>query len=142
MKLKDNKGLTGVDVAVSIVILLIFVSFITSLFYNLSNTSKRIEKKATATNLAIEVIEAMKATEFTTLAGYTADQKEMTADDITNLTGKVLTIPNGYTVKISIKNPNDDDNMGQVIKIITSEISYTENKKVETVKIETLVKNI
>ena len=32
MKLKDNKGVTGVDVAVATLILIIFVSFIAALF--------------------------------------------------------------------------------------------------------------
>ena len=68
MKLKNNKGFTGVDVAVSLVILLIFISFVAALFYNVSNTSKRMERKTQATNIAIEFIEAMKATPFETLA--------------------------------------------------------------------------
>ena len=34
MKLKNNKGFTGVDVAVSLVILLVFIAFISALFYN------------------------------------------------------------------------------------------------------------
>ena len=46
MRIKNNKGFTGVDVAVSLVILLIFVSFIAALFYNLSNTTNRIERKS------------------------------------------------------------------------------------------------
>ena len=51
MKLKDNKGVTGIDVAIATLILIAFVSLITGLFYNLTSTSKRIERKSTATSL-------------------------------------------------------------------------------------------
>ena len=59
--MKSNKGFTGVDIAVAVVILIIFVSVISAMFYNLSVTERRIQRKTEATNTAIRVIEAMKA---------------------------------------------------------------------------------
>ena len=56
MNLKNDRGIAGVDIAVSLVILLIFVSLIAGLFYNISNTSKKLDKKTEATNLAINTI--------------------------------------------------------------------------------------
>ena len=129
MKLKDNKGFAGVDAAVAIVVLLVFVSFIASLFLNLGNSAKKIYRKATATILAIEVIEAMKKTEFDTLNDNVITQKSMTASEIEILTGKTIEIPKGYTIKISIENPKEDAEIGQLIKIIKSEVSYLQNKK-------------
>lgn len=148
MKIKDNKGFTGVDVAVSLVILLIFVSFVAALFYNLGNTSKRIERKTEATNLAIAFIEAMKATPFETLAATNLEGlTTMTSETFQTLTGKEITIPNGYKVNIAIKNPsdsagNDSPEMGQVMKIVVAEVTYSLGKTEEKVNIETLVKNI
>ena len=37
--MRNNKGFTGVDIAVSVVIFTIFVTVIASMFYNLSVTS-------------------------------------------------------------------------------------------------------
>lgn len=148
MRIKNNKGFTGVDVAVSLVILLIFVSFIAALFYNLSNTTNRIERKSQATDLAIQFIEAMKATPFETLAATNLeDGMNMTTENFENLTGKEVIIPNGYTVKIYIQNPKDSSGntsveMGQVMKVIVAEVSYKLGNTDENVKIETLVKNI
>ena len=144
MKLKNNKGFTGVDVAVSLVILLVFIAFISALFYNVSTTTKRIERKTQATDIAIAFIEAMKVTPFATLSANQQTEVAMTTETFKNLTGKEIEIPNGYTVKISIENPNNDVNIGQVVKIITAEVTYqlgnadTEEK----VMIQTLVKNI
>ena len=101
MKLKDNKGVTGVDVAISLVIIIIFVSFIAALFYNVSTTSKRIDRKTTATNLAVEVIEAMKSVGCEQLASNT-EETELTTENMSTLIFKQIDIPNGYTVKISI----------------------------------------
>lgn len=148
MKFKNNKGFTGVDVAVSLVILLVFVSFIAALFYNLANTSKRIERKAQATNIAIEVIEALKATPFEKLQNNPKLNETLNIETFNELTGKNLSIPNGYSVKYSIKNPNNSDGsesieMGQVIKMLSVDVDYTlGNGTTETVKIETLVKNL
>ena len=148
MKLKNNKGFTGVDVAVSLVILLVFVSFVAALFYNLANTSNRIERKSQATNIAIECIEAIKTTPFATLAANPQTQVTIDENTFKNLTGKTVEIPNGYTVKISIENPkdssgNESTEMGQVIKVITVEVSYSWGKNnTEKVTIETLAKDI
>lgn len=154
MNLKDNKGVTGVDVAVATVILIVFVSLIAALFYNLSSTSKKIERKSTATNIAIEIIEALKVTNFADLSAHEVVEEEVTSSDLNALTGKDIEIPNGYTVKITIKNPEKDGaedlTMGEVVKVVVSEVSYSTGKDLnkdgnidlETVKIETLVKNI
>lgn len=146
MKLKSNKGFTGVDAAVAITILLIFVTFVASLFYNLANTSKRVERKAIATNLAIEVIEALKITEFSVLEENMGESISVDKNAIEEITGEQIIIPNGYGVKITIANPNTEninpEEAGQIVKLIKSEVSYTENNHEQTVMIETLVKNI
>ena len=86
----------------------------------------------------------MKVTPFATLSANQQTEVAMTTETFKNLTGKEIEIPNGYTVKISIENPNNDVNIGQVVKIITAEVTYqlgnadTEEK----VMIQTLVKNI
>ena len=68
----------------------------------------------------------------------------MDKDTFKSLTGKTVEIPNGYTVKISIEDPNNDSNMGQVMKIITAEVTYQLGNAdtEENVMIQTLVKNI
>lgn len=135
MKLKDNKGVTGVDVAISLVIIIIFVSFIAALFYNVSTTSKRIDRKTTATNLAVEVIEAMKSVGCEQLASNT-EETELTTENMSTLIFKQIDIPNGYTVKISIEDYNDSG----IVKTVTAKVSYLDGKQTETVKIETLIK--
>ena len=136
MKLKDNKGVTGIDVAIATLILIAFVSLITGLFYNLTSTSKRIERKSTATSLAIEVIEALKVTSFSNLVS--TEERQMTIEELNTFSNKTITIPNGYSIKILVENYKEEN----IVKIITVEVSYLEGKNTESIKLETLVKNI
>ena len=128
--MKRNKGFTGVDIAVSVVIFTIFVTVIASMFYNLSVTENRIQRKTEATNLAIKVIETMKVIEFDKLT------EGMTINDINNLITDKIEVPNGYNVTVGVDNSTYPD----VIKIISVQIDYKLGKQDETINIETLVK--
>ena len=128
---KDN-GFTGVDIAVSVVILIIFVSVIGTMFYNLSVTERRIQRKTEATNTAIRTIEAMKAIPFDQLA------EGMTLEDINNLSTNKIEVPNGYKVTVGVDNTTYKD----VVKIISVNIDYQNGNQAENVNIETLVRNL
>ena len=130
--MKSNKGFTGVDIAVSVVILIIFVSVIGSMFYNLSVTERRIQRKTEATNTAIRTIEAMKAIPFDQLA------EGMTLEDINNLSTNKIEVPNGYTVTVGVDNTTYKD----IVKIISVNVDYQNGKETENVNIETLVRNL
>ena len=64
MNVKSEKGYTGVDIAISIVVLFIFVSLIAMLSYHLNSSAKEIELKAQATEIAVEEIEKLKNVSF------------------------------------------------------------------------------
>ena len=142
MKFKDNKGVTGVDLSIAIVILIVFISFIAALFYNLSYTAKEIERKSTATNIAIKVIEALKATQFEDLTQTLSEEDgnstfiKLTESDLDTLISEK--IPNGYTVRIFIQDYNSEN----IIKIIKVEVTYKQRSNTENITIETLVKNV
>lgn len=60
MKFKNNKGITGVDLSVALIIIVLFVGIISSLVYNFAVSSRNINRKATATDIAIYKIEKIK----------------------------------------------------------------------------------
>lgn len=60
MKFRNNKGITGVDLSVALIIIVLFVGIISSLVYNFAISSRNINRKATATNIAIAKIENIK----------------------------------------------------------------------------------
>lgn len=138
MKLKNNKGVTGVDIAVSVVILIIFISLISGLFYNTAVTTKKIDRKTEATNLAISVIERMKLVDFADLentkTGDDDGRKGINESNISTLAD--LDIPNGYKVEVAVEDYDD----GSAAKIIRAYVTYMENNQNQETKIETLKK--
>lgn len=133
MNLKEEKGFTGIDISISAIIIIIFVSLITSFFYQATITSKRLERNATATNLCIEIIETLKSVDFNNLTKTT-----MTIDEVNAISGRTIIIPNGYNTNIEIEDYNDE-NLIKTLKVI---VSYKQNTEVKTIKLETLIKNL
>ena len=138
MKLKNDKGFTGIDISVATVVFIIFSSIVITLFYNTTITSKKIERKAVATNLCVNLIETLKECEFDSLTTTEDTPTVMSLETSKTISGKTIEIPNGYDAKITIENYKGEN----VIKILEVIINYKENNKTEEVKIETLIKNI
>ena len=134
MNIKDNKGVTGVDVAVAIVVIIVFLSIITAMFYNVSTSSKNISRKAEATHIAVDVIEKMKQAEFGDLEVTGETRQKLSETSIPTLTD--YTVANPYDVEITVEDYKD----GNAVKIITAYVTYKVNKKDEEVKIQTLKK--
>ena len=61
MNLKNNKGYTGIDISVAMIIILIFVPTIFGIVYNLQKTRARTEREASAINIATDILEIAKS---------------------------------------------------------------------------------
>ena len=60
MKLRNNKGITGVDISVALIIVVLFVGLIATLTYNFSVSSQEVNRKSEAINIAIQKVEEIK----------------------------------------------------------------------------------
>ena len=140
MSIKDEKGLTGVDIAISLIIITIFIAMIANLIAITNLTSQDAQRKSIATSYAIQEIEKIKA------KGYVSDydSKGITSEEILNeediYNNSEFT---GYHKKISIKDyvliVNDTTKQKDVVKEITVEISYKLGNKEKNVKISTYI---
>ena len=65
MNLKNNKGYTGIDVSVAMIIILIFIPTIFGIIYNLQRIRVRTEREANAIDIATDVLEIAKNLEYT-----------------------------------------------------------------------------
>lgn len=59
--MKSEKGYTGVDIAISIVVITIFISIITALTYRFNSSSKEMELKSEALTIATNKLEEIKS---------------------------------------------------------------------------------
>ncbi len=61
MHIKEEKGLTGIDIAISVILLTIFIAFIANLISNINLKSEETKRKTEATSYAVQEIENIKA---------------------------------------------------------------------------------
>lgn len=130
MKLKNEKGATGIDITISVIILALFIGLIVSLMYGINQSSKDIERKTEATNYAISEIEKLKAEDFETL------ESKQTS-------GYIDDTPYYKTIKV-IDYANLEENKGQdkepgLVKKVTVEISYKSGKEDKKVELSTVL---
>lgn len=140
MLVKEEKGLTGVDIAISIVVMTIFIAMIANLIANINLNTQDIKRKATATSYAIQEIEKVKA------QGYIDDYNSKGIDSEDVLKDEDIYSNSefsGYHKKVTIKDyvlvTNNKNKKQDVVKEIMVEISYKLGGKDKKVTITTYV---
>ena len=131
MDIKSQKGITTIDVTISIIIITLFVALIATLMYMIRSNSNTIERKAEATNYAINTIEEIKAANF---------------EEAENLAGEGNIGDTGYYKKVTItdyadlpENQGDSTILPGLVKKVTVEISYQNGNTTETVDLSTVI---
>lgn len=151
MKIKSEKGFTGTDITIALIIILLFMSMISVIFFNITKSTKNIDRNSEATYIATEIIEAVKAKNYDDV-GITNGEVEVikTENHVTYSSksgsislGDEITIESGYTCKINIYNyiPSKDikeneeiDSTNDLVKVVNVSVYYNvagETKKVE-----------
>lgn len=140
MLIKEEKGFTGIDIAISLIVITIFISMIANLISNINLTAQDTNRKTIATSYAVQEIEKIKAQGY--IESY--DSKGITKEDILKeediYNGSEFT---GYNKKVVIKDyvlvVNDTTKKSNIVKEITVNISYKVGNKEKNVKISTYV---
>ena len=137
--MKSEKGFTGVDIAISVVVLFIFVSLIISLIYGINSSSKEVELKSEATALAVEEIENIKTKKIETLESeldnqeikYGASEQE----------AETQQIKDGFYRRIIIQDYNDLDKskVPDIVKKVTVQILYRFKAQEQKVELSTVL---
>lgn len=148
MKIKNNKGLTGVDVTIAVIILTIFVSLIANMFYNVSQIGNAVNRKSEATYVAVQIIEAMKHVNYDDLpTGLTEDTTAINLEKLNELLTdeNKIVLKNGYSVDIKVENYKKikgetvGEELEDILKRVTVTVKYNEKAKEQTVELTTVV---
>ena len=138
MKIKSEKGITNIDITVSIILITLFVAIIATLMYNINSNSNSVERRSIATNYAINEIESLKAQNFDELE-ETVEPNEF--EDILENEK-----PTGYAKKVTIidyanleENKDDDTIVPGLVKKVTVEISYKDGNTTQTIDLSTVI---
>lgn len=139
MNFKKENGFTGVDISIAIIILFIFVSIIATLTYQFNTSSKQIQIRGEAIEIAIDEIEKIKNSEFDQFNGLnsTSDQ-DINGNSLINqpIEGK-----SGYYKTIFIKDYSEINNNAKdnLVKKVTVEISYTYKGEEQSIELSTVL---
>ncbi len=129
VKMKSEKGYTGVDIAISVIVLFIFTSFIATLSYRVNSSSKEIELKSKATEIAVAEIEMIKNKTWNDITTEDPSERESTE------------IQEGYyrTIRVEDYHDIDSSKRSDIVKKITVQIQYMFKGKQQAVELSTVI---
>ena len=141
MKIKSERGFTGIDIAISVIVLFIFVSLIAMLVYNSNSSTREVELKSEATYLAIDEIEKIKNK---IIKKYKTLNSRSTVDEDGNQLRNQPTGTEGFYKTIIIEdyaelNPEDTTIIPNLVKKITVQISYRFKAENQVVELSTIL---
>lgn len=127
--MKNEKGYVGVDIVISVIVLFIFVSFIATLSYRVNSSSKEVELKSKAAEIAIAEIELIKNKTW----------NDITTEDTTYR--ETTEIEQGYYRTIIVEDYHDIDSTKRIdiVKKITVQIQYMFKGEQESVELSTII---
>ena len=138
MNIKSEKGITGMDIAISVILIAVFVSLISVLSFNIQKTQEDINRKSEATSYAIKIIEQIKLNGFSKLPEKGTNKIDGFEDGyIIDDKGKTTPYYQEITVKDYSELEGNEEKEPEIIKIITVKISYKSGNKTENVEITT-----
>lgn len=136
MNFRNEKGYTGIDISVAIVILFIFVSIISMMIYQMNSSSKEVQLKTDATYLAINEIENIKNQGIDEYIGKSVANGN-------NIITENQEVEEGYYKTITVIDYTDidgnQDKTKDLVKKVTVKISYMFKAKEQSVELSTVL---
>lgn len=156
--LKKNNGFAGIDISISIIIILIFIPTIFGIVYNIGKTNAEVKRKSRAVTIATNVVEIIKSEDYSNVtisstkfnADITSRYAESTYKNIEKEESGYnykyyLAIGENdehYQIQIGIKNyyPSSTENQ-DLIKQIIVRVFYPAGNNIKNIDIGFVVQN-
>ncbi|MGN1298724.1 MAG: hypothetical protein ACI4UE_01925 [Candidatus Scatovivens sp.] len=143
-RLKNNKGVTGVDIAISVTMIVITLGVAMAIYTAYSNKTKEVKRNTTATNLAMKVIETVEDVDISNDAIPEKptdgnNTTEINIDDSNKVKYDIADIPTGYTIKLTRKK-SEDDILANLAFEVDVTVTYKVKDKEKSVTLSTIKK--
>lgn len=126
MNLKNQRGITGIDISLSIFIIALFSTINIAIFYNASVNARLALRNSEATTYMIQIAEAIQAEDY---------------DDVTsNMSISNISSILGYEYTITVNSPDYEYivNPQNIIKVVNIEVTYNIGSKTQAVSTKML----
>ena len=156
--LKKKDGFTGVDISISMIIILIFIPTIFGIVYNIGKTNSDIRRKAEAINISTNILEIIKSENYSEITTSGTKLNQDISSKYQTSTYKntekeesgysyIYYLANGennehYQIQVGIKNyyPTED-NTQDLIKQVKVRVFYISGDTVKDIDIGMVVQN-
>ena len=160
MILKNNKGYVGIDISISLIIVLIIVPTIVGIVYNINKSKSNTIKKTEATSIAVNTIEVMKGMGIDNITDFALDDTinndnpifiglktiyssaELAGDNKSIIITKDdITYKITFTITDYALTPTGENvsaNSG-VVKVVNVDVQYKDGSNTENVQINTAI---
>lgn len=137
MNIRSQKGFAGADVTVAVLIVTVFAAIIATLYQNYVTTSKEIQRKAEATQYAVETIEEIKqnSAEYFTGDNETKERIEVSDNELIENTGYTKTVFLEDYSTLGLK----EDAIPGYVKKVNVRIAYKLGKDIKSVELSTVI---
>lgn len=131
----NKKGISGVDIAIAVVVISIGLSLIIALIFEINTTTKKVQREIGATQIAKSIFEKMKLLsydQYLEAVKYVSNTKYKEHFDLGD-------IDPGYTIEITVEDKTPSNLTEAILFNIRKEgeikVKYSVNKKEELFKI-------
>lgn len=140
--LKNEKGVTGVDITIAIILITIFVAIIATLFFNIRRTSSDIERRTQATAYAVSIIEQIKANGFDDLPTVSDGTNIITGYEDKYIQDNGVDTPYYQTIRVEdyseiVESTGEEEIQPDVVKKITVTIAYKSGNENQEISLST-----
>lgn len=137
---RNERGVTGIDIAIAVIIIFIFASLIAVLISRTNSRSREIELKTEALDIAVTEIEKVKNEGFEKYKNY---NKNTTQDENGNSLVNQATGVQGYYKTISVLDYTDiegnESAIPDLVKKVTVTISYQFKGETQSIELSTIL---
>lgn len=154
MNLRNNKGYTGIDISIAMIIILIFVPTIFGIVYNLQKSRIKTEREATAVGIAVDILEIAKALNYNDLNLLDGELKtvldnkyEVSTQNSNTENDAYYTFikdnDNRYKIQVSVLKytPENISNTDDFVKKVKVIVTYPIENTTNSIDISTVVQN-
>lgn len=144
MKFNKNNGFTGVDISIAIIILFIFISIIATLSYEFNLSSRKLQTKGEAIEIAIKEIEKIKRNGFQEVEDLNSkSEKDKNGKQLKN---QLVDGKEGYYKTILVQDYNEistrTDIKENLVKKVSVIITYQYRGEEQSVELSTIVSKL
>lgn len=154
MNFKNNKGYTGIDISVAMIIILIFIPTIFGIVYNMQKIRAKSERESKAISIATDVLEIARSLDYSDVVISNEDSglknllnNKYTNLEISNNTANCSYSDNNVHYKIQVIVSNyypsgiEDDEKHDYVKQVTVTVTYPTGNTTKSINISTVLQN-